>query len=158
MINRSSVTRWDLFKFLLLKVPTILWAGIKVDLLDHSHCKVSIRRNWRNRNPYDGVYFANIMAAAEMASGLIVFDEMRQADDVAGIKLAAYVRYTQADFIRPVKGKATVCCRQSNEITYAVLEAATNGKDVVRTYCTVHNERGKICADIVITWHITRVK
>lgn len=158
MINRSSLTRWDLFKFLLMKVPTVLWAGIKVDLLDHTHCKVSIRRNWRNRNPYDGVYFANVMAAAEMASGLMVFDEMRQAYDTAGIKLAAYVRYTEADFLRPVKGKATVCCRQSGEILSAILEAVTNGKDVVRTNCSVHNERGKLCADVTISWHIVRVK
>jgi len=157
MIKRSSVSRFDLFKFLLLKVPSVLWAGVKVDLLDHSSCKVKITRNWRNRNPFNGVYFANILTAAEMSSGLMVFDEMKQAEEVAGIKLVAVVQHMTSHFTRPVKGEATVCCRQARDITAAVLDAVTNGKAVVRTHSSVHNERGKICADVMIHWHIQRV-
>lgn len=157
MILRSTVSRWDMFKFLLMKVPTVLWAGIKVDLLDHSHCKVSIRRSWRNRNPYNGVYFANVLTAAEMASGLMVFDEILQAEDVAGIKVAAIISSVNVQFIRPVKGAATVCCRQARQIEVAVLDAIKDGRASVLTHSTVHNDRGRLCADVEIIWTLKRV-
>lgn len=157
MIRRSNITRWRLFKFLLRRCATVLWAGVRVEYLDHSLCSVSIKRNRRNRNPYDGVYFANILTAAEMASGLMVFDEMDYAWNVNGIQLVAKIGHASAHFSRPVKGAGMVTCHEGYDIEQLVCEAAIQGKAVIRTHSTVTNERGKICADVLIVWHITRV-
>lgn len=156
MMKRSSVSRWDLFKFLILRCPTVLWAGIKVDLLDHDQCTVRVKRGWRNRNPYNGVYFANILTAAEMSSGLMVFDEIQQAEEVAGIKLVAVVTNVSATFKRPVKTRAEVCCVQANAIRDCVLDAILMGRVTMQTKSVVRNERGKTCAEVHIDWCITR--
>lgn len=152
--RKVQIGKWELFKFLLTRVPTVLWAGIRLEHIDESKCAVSMRRNRRNRNPFDGIYFANIMTGAEMASGLLLFDEIRDFENRSSARFVAVIQHAEADFVRPITARAELSCVQGNEIRHAVFDAIAQGRTSITTLVTARNERGKRAADIRITWHI----
>lgn len=149
-----QVGRWELFKFLLTRVPTVLWAGVKVEHMDKDYCVVSMKRMWRNRNPFNGIYFANILAGAEMATGLMLFDEMRHAERVSKARFVAVIQKVESDYVRAITECATMTCTQGDELRCAVFDAIANGHATVESLVRATNERGKRAAEVRITWHV----
>lgn len=155
MILRSSVTRWEIFKFVLRNVPMVLWAGVKVRALGHNRCVTYMHRNWRNRNPYNGTYFAALLTGAEMASGLMVFDELRTAKRLTGLDLAARIVNVNASFKRQATRYAEFICEDGYAIEKKVIDGSiykSRKGETVQTHVRVINESGKLAAEITITW------
>ncbi len=152
--SRPNVTRWKVLAFLVKRVPLVLWCGVRVRQVYGPYCRVTMRRNWRNRNPYGGTYFAAIMAAAEMASGLMVFDEVIERGK-EGYKLAVLITHAEAKFIRPMTGTAEFLCDDGMEIDTAIAKAIQGRWASVETNIRVRDaSEHKPIAEVKIKWRI----
>lgn len=152
--DRPNVTKFNILRFVASKVPLVLFCGIKVESVRNDSCLVTMKRNWRNRNPYGGAYFAATLAAAEMATGIMVFDELIEQKK-RGFKVPAYIDQVDAMFYRQITGKASFVCHSGEAIRSAVQDAVDNRTtEMVRTIVYVTNERGKSVAKIKLDWCI----
>lgn len=118
---------------------------------------VTMRRNWRNRNPYNSAYFAATLAAAEMATGLMLFDDIIEQGK-QGTKLVASITRVEGEFIRPVVGPVEFTCNDGWKIVLAVGHAAERKHWSVAAAVHATNEAGKAVASILVTWQIRRIK
>lgn len=157
--TRPTVTRWKTITFLARHVPSVLFAGIKVHSISLTQCSIALTRNRRNRNPNNSVYFSNVVAAGEMAAGMMLFDDILNANN-SSYRLAAAITHAGADFRKPVDGKgALVVCRQGLEIAEAVQKARKTRMARITTESYVldpNNINGDPLATVYIEWAIVR--
>lgn len=147
------MTKWEVFKFVALRVPLVVFCGIRFKRYKHGQCVVTMRRNWRNRNPYKAAYFASVMAAGEMAAGIPLFEALRRAGNVVAVITAA-----SAKFVRPVlAGNEASFVYHPSGMQVAVNAAREYGKSSIVTQTNAYNEQGMLIARVEITWKLRRI-
>jgi hypothetical protein len=57
--------------FLLTKLPSAYFAGVRVREASESRCVVTVPYKWFSRNPFRSTYFACLSMAAEMSTGAL---------------------------------------------------------------------------------------
>lgn len=150
--DRPNVTKLNILRFVASKVPLVLFCGIKVESVRNDTCVVTMKRNWRNRNPYGGAYFAATLAAAEMATGIMVFDELIEQKK-KGHEIIAAIASVQAKFRRQITSGASFVCHDGGIIREAIQKIeGKQARILVQATVYVTNERGKTVAEIRIDW------
>ena len=106
--------------FLWRYLPTAIWMGLRLELLDDQICTIGLRYRWRNRNPFGSIYFAAQAAASELSTGLPAFLEIRRIQDH---QISMLVMDIQMTFLRQAKGKVYFRFDQIHLIRNAILRA-----------------------------------
>src|ERR687898_257461 len=57
--------------FLLSKLPSAFFAGVRVLKADEEKCSVKVPYKWFSQNPFRSTYFACLSMAAEMSTGVL---------------------------------------------------------------------------------------
>ena len=57
--------------FLLLKLPSAFFCGVRIRDIDESRCVVTVPYKWFSQNPFKSTYFACLSMAAEMSTGAL---------------------------------------------------------------------------------------
>ncbi len=57
--------------FVLTKLPSIWFWGVKITDLTSKRCELSIPFRWSTKNPFRSIYFAALSGAGELASGIL---------------------------------------------------------------------------------------
>src|SRR5215203_1615470 len=57
--------------FLLSKLPSAYFSGVRVKSIDENKCEVTIPFKWFSQNPFRSTYFACLSMAAEMSTGAL---------------------------------------------------------------------------------------
>lgn len=138
--------------FLLRRIPIIPFLGIKVLAESDTGCKVVIPRTWRNRNPFGITYFAALVAAGEMAGGMLIIPHVLNVRE-RGVDMAVVIRNVNAAFKRMADGPIYFRCEQGEEVRDAIAQAQYSGKPELITLRSVgYNEAGKVAVSVDITW------
>ena len=58
--------------FLLFKLPSAFFCGVRTKEINESNCVVSVKHRWINQNPFKSMYFAVQAMAAELSTGALV--------------------------------------------------------------------------------------
>lgn len=139
--------------FLFLKLPAAWWSGIKLKTLSETKSDVSIRYNWRTKNPFGSMYFACQAMAAEMASGILAFNAVNKA---AG-SYSMFVKNMEVDFSKKAKGTVTFTCIDGIQITQLLESLQQPGESgSLRCTSTGSDESGDLVSKFVIEWHFRR--
>src|SRR6188472_2634821 len=64
--------------FLLSKLPSAYFSGVRVKSLDENKCEVSVPFKWFSQNPFRSTYFACLSMAAEMSTGALAMANIYQ--------------------------------------------------------------------------------
>jgi hypothetical protein len=139
--------------FLIRRIPIIPFLGIKVEHETAEECRTSIRRLWRNRNPFGITYFAALIAAGEMAAGTLVVQRLIEALN-EGYKLGLVIDACSAEFVRPANDTIRFYCNGGYRVD-EVIDAFVDSTDkavVFSTYSEGRNLKGKLVASLVIQW------
>jgi hypothetical protein len=136
-------------KFLLAKLPSAFFAGLKIDAFDETGATVSLKQKWFNKNPFGSIYFAVLSMAAEMSTGVLCIGNIYKRKP--GVSMLVIEQ--RGLFHKKATGKILFTCTDGNKISAAVEESITTGNAVTITcYSKGTNSNNEMVAEFWITW------
>ena len=100
----SSLRKYNLFTF--TSLPSAFWAGVRVIGLDATSCTTTVKLNWFTKNPFKSMFWAIQGMAAELATGLPVTLEIRNAQK----PVSMLVLNNKANFSKKARGRINFIC------------------------------------------------
>jgi hypothetical protein len=135
--------------FLLSKLPSAFFSGVRVRYADEQKCVVTVPYKWFSTNPFRSTYFACHSMAAEMSTGVLAMAQTYQQKPA----ISMLVLRVEGDFLKKADGLTTFICEDGNIVKQMIREAAASGKPTTATLRSVGtNKDGDIVADFNITW------
>jgi hypothetical protein len=135
--------------FLLSKLPSAFFAGVRVRYIDAQRCKVTVPFKWFSQNPFRSTYFACLSMAAEMSTGALAMAHLY------GRKpgLSMLVVKVESEYFKKATGRTTFVCDDGELIRQAIEETIRTGEPaVVRAASAGLNEQEQTVALFYITW------
>lgn len=135
--------------FLLTRLPSALFSGLRVTEADADHCAVTVPYKWFTRNPFRSTYFACLSMAAEMSTGVLAMGNLYQSQP----PVSMLVIRTEANYTKKATGRTTFQCNEGPAIREAIDKARSTGDpQTIRARSTGTNANGDQVAEFFITW------
>lgn len=119
-----NITPGKLNKFLMIKLPSAWLCGVRVKEISKEHCIVRVKHKWINQNPFNSMYFAVQAMAAELSTGAMVIDQIKES----GQKISMLVAQNKAHFTKKATGKLEFTCKDGHLIHDAIQETIKTGE------------------------------
>ncbi len=138
-------------KFLFFKLPSAFWCGVRVKQIDNSRCVVTVKHRWINQNPFNSMYFAVQAMAAELATGAMVIDQIKES----GKKISMLVANNKSNFSKKASGRITFTCTDGHLIKDAIQQtiATSQGQTFWMKSIGV-NENGDQVSEMDFEWSV----
>ena len=135
--------------FLLSKLPSAYFSGVRVRYADEEKCVVTVPYKWFSTNPFKSTYFACLAMAAEMSTGVLAMAHTyKQTPTVSMLVLKV-----EGNFMKKAAGLTTFTCEDGRLVTQLVNDAMASGKATTAVMrSTGRNEAGETVAEFAITW------
>lgn len=135
--------------FLLSKLPSAFFSGVRVRYVDEEKCEVVVPYKWFSQNPFRSTYFACLSMAAEMSTGLLAMAHTYQQDPAVSM----LVLKLEANFVKKATGVTKFICEDGHLVKQLVRDAYASGKATTAIMrSTGINNEGETVAEFAITW------
>ena len=102
--------------FLLAKLPSAFFAGVRLKSITDNACSSTIKLRWINQNPFGSIYFAVLAMSAELTTGTLVLQKIRNSKQ----PISMLVTQQKSAFLKKAKGKITFTCNDGELINEAL--------------------------------------
>lgn len=144
-----TLTPFRLKMFMLFNLPLAFLAGLKLESLDHSVSKVSVRFGYLTKNPFKSIYFAVLCMAGELASGIMCLAAVKKSN----VPVSMLVTEMEVKFMKKAVGKIVFTCNEGARIEEAVqLTVESKQASSVKTKSVGTDEQGVVVAEMDILW------
>ncbi len=144
-----NVTPRKLNAFLMFKLPSAYFCGVRTKYLDNTKCIVSVKHRWINQNPFKSMFWAVQGMAAELTTGALVMTKIK----ASGKKISMLVATNNATFTKKATGRITFECNQGYLIDTTVIKAIETGEgQSVVLYATGKNKEGIEVSSFNFEW------
>ncbi len=138
-------------QFLLAKLPSAFFAGLKLESFDATHASISVKQKWFNTNPFRSIYFAVLSMAGEMSTGILCMGNVYKRQP--GISMLVIEQ--RGKFHKKATGKILFTCMDGKKISDAVEEAIVTGNAVtIECYSNGTNSNNETVAEFWVTWSV----
>lgn len=135
--------------FLLSKLPSAYFTGVRVRDADEKKCVVSVPYKWFSKNPFRSTYFASLAMAAEMSTGALSMAHLYKRKPSVSMLLVKL----EAEYYKKATGLTTFTCDDGDLIRQNIEDSIASGEaKSVRARSTGTNEQGEVVAEFFITW------
>ncbi len=135
--------------FMLTKLPSAFFSGVRLVYINEDKCMVSVRHRWFTKNPFNSIYFACLAMAAEMSTGMLAMGHTYKSSP----PVRMIVSDIKANFIKKATGKIIFTSEDGERIMAGIRDTSACGKTAfVNTHAHGKNKDGDIVASFVITW------
>jgi hypothetical protein len=135
--------------FLLTKLPSAFFAGLKIPEVDEDHCVVTVPYKWFTKNPFRSTYFACLSMAAEMSTGVLAMANIYKRKP----PVSMLVVHAEAAYFKKATGRTRFTCSDGAAIKAAVEKALATGEaTTIKVKSAGSNEAGEPIAEFFITW------
>ena len=135
--------------FLLLKLPSAFFCGVRVRKMDEMHCVVTVPYKWLSQNPFRSTYFACLSMAAEMSTGVLAMVQVYKRKP----PVSMLVVKVESEYFKKATGVTTFVCEDGDMMRQAVEESISTGEGkIFRARSVGKNTVGEIVAEFYITW------
>jgi hypothetical protein len=135
--------------FLLTRLPSAFFSGLKIPEADEQHCVVTVPYRWFTKNPFRSTYFACLSMAAEMSTGVLAMANLYDRKPA----ISMLVVHTEANYFKKATGLTRFACADGAAIKAAIAQAVTTGEaTTIRARSVGTNEAGDPVAEFFITW------
>lgn len=110
--------------FLIFKLPSAYFCGIRTKYLDDRKCIVKVKHRWINQNPFKSMFWAVQGMAAELTTGALLTSKIRES----GKNISMLVANNNANFTKKATGVITFVCNEGHLIDNAIEKAITTGE------------------------------
>jgi len=149
LFSRQMTSPLKFRMFLLSKLPSAYFSGVRVKSLDENKCEVTVPFKWFSQNPFRSTYFACLSMAAEMSTGALALGHLYKRDPAVSMLVVK----TEGEYFKKATDKTTFNCEDGLAIKKMIEEAVATGEPrTVRARSTGKNKAGEIVAEFFITW------
>jgi len=135
--------------FLLTRLPSAFFSGVRIRDADPERCAVTIPYKWFTKNPFRSTYFACLSMAAEMSTGTLAMAHIQGRKP----SLSMLVVGLEATYFKKATGRVMFVCRDGLAIQAVIGQAVATGEASTFRACSVgENEAGEVVAEFFITW------
>jgi len=135
--------------FLLFKLPSAFFAGVRLREIDAHHAMVTVPYKWFSQNPFKSTYFACLAMAAEMSTGVLGLLQLHKR--TPGVSML--VVNLEAAYFKKATSRTYFVCEAGDEIQAAVDGTIADGEArTVRAKSVGKNKDGEVVAEFYITW------
>ena len=146
-----SISASQYNKFLFFKLPSAFWCGVRVKKITNTTCVVSVKHRWFNQNPFNSMYFAVQAMAAELATGAMVIDQIKQS----GKKISMLVANNKGNFSKKATGRIAFTCNDGHFINQAIEQTIATGEGQTFWMKSIGvNEKGEQVSEMDFEWSI----
>ncbi|MDT8346345.1 MAG: DUF4442 domain-containing protein [Flavobacteriaceae bacterium] len=137
--------------FLFFKLPLAWLSGVRVNRLTEHLAVVQLRYRWINQNPFNSIYFAALLMASELSTGLLVFQSIKASRQ----NMSMLVTAQNAQFFKKARGKIRFECVQGKEVVEAIKAAISSGDPQKLALKSVGvDSRGEVVLEAIFHWSI----
>lgn len=137
--------------FVLFKLPSAWFSGVRVKQISKEQCTVSVKYRWINQNPFNSMYFAVQAMAAELTTGALVMYQIQES----GKKISMLVANNKGTFTKKARGKITFMCVDGHILKDRIQQAIVTGEG--QTFwmkSTGTDEAGDVVSIMEFEWSI----
>ena len=135
--------------FLLSKLPSAYFSGVRVKDLDENKCEVTVPFKWFSQNPFRSTYFACLSMAAEMSTGALALGHLYKRKPAVSMLVVK----TEGEYFKKAVDKTIFACEEGLEIKRMIEEALATGEArTIRAKTIGKNKAGELVAEFYITW------
>jgi hypothetical protein len=144
-----AISPSKLNKYLMFKLPSAYFCGVRAKELTHEKCLVQVRHKWINQNPFNSMFWAVQGMAAELATGALVMSHIRNS----GKNISMLVLNNKAHFSKKAKGKVSFTCEQGKAIKAVVKKAVATGEgQTIWMHASGIDENGDEVSNFSFEW------
>jgi len=146
-----KITTKKLNIFLMFKLPSAYFCGVRTKLIDDTNCIVFVKHRWINQNPFNSMFWAVQGMAAELSTGALVMFKIKES----GRNISMLVANNNASFSKKAKGLITFECNEGHLIDSAIDKAIKTGEG--QTFWMQSkgtNEEGIVVSSFNFEWTI----
>ena len=137
--------------FLLLKMPSAFFTGVRLQSIDNQKAVVKVTHRWINQNPFKSLFWAIQGIASELSTGILVMREITES----GQKISMLVTKMNATFTKKATGKILFICNEGDEIKMAINETIKTGEgQTIKMTSEGFNEEGISVSKFEYEWSI----
>ncbi len=146
-----EVTAKNLNRFLMFKLPSAFFCGVKLRVLESTKSVVTVKHKWINQNPFKSMYFAVQSMAAELSTGALLIKNI----DKSKHKFSMLIIGHNGVFTKKATGLISFTCNCENSIIEAIERAILTGEGQVITLKSVGiDEEGDQVSNYEFVWSI----
>lgn len=144
-----SVSKFN--KFVLFKLPSAYFCGVRVKAIDKNSCTVTVKHSWINQNPFNSMYFAVQAMAAELTTGALVISQIQES----GRKISMLVANNKGNFTKKATGRITFVCNDGHLIVDAIRKTIETGEGQTFWMKSIGtNEEGVQVSEMDFEWSV----
>jgi hypothetical protein len=137
--------------FLMFKLPSAYFCGVRTTSIDNEQCTVSVKHRWINQNPFNSMFWAVQGMAAELTTGALVMSKIRNS----GKTISMLVANNNASFTKKATGRITFQCNEGKKVDDAIEKAITTGEgQTIWMHATGTNAEGVEVSTFNFEWTI----
>ena len=135
--------------FLLAKLPSAFFSGLRIREMDEQKCSVTVPYKWFTKNPFRSSYFACLAMAAEMSTGALALAHVYKREP----RISMLVTGMKAAYHKKAVGITCFTCEQGKEFEALIQQAADTGQpQQITAIATGRNENDELVAEFSIEW------
>ncbi|MFC0605494.1 DUF4442 domain-containing protein [Winogradskyella pulchriflava] len=119
-----NITPSKLNKYLMFKLPAAYFTGVRTKEINKNSCVVTVKHRWVNQNPFKSMFWAVQGMAAELTTGALVMQKIRES----GKKISMLVASNNASFTKKATGIITFKCEEGLKIDEAIAKTIETGE------------------------------
>lgn len=137
--------------FLLFKLPSAWFCGVRLKYIDHSKAVVRVKHRWINQNPFKSLYFAVQQMAAELSTGVLVMQAIKRHN----VPISMLVIEAQSQFHKKATGQINFECHFGQQVIEAVNRSIKeNSPQVIDIPVCAYNSAGIKVSEFSFKWSI----
>lgn len=141
--------------FLLYKLPIAFLSGLRLVEADNNNAIIRVKHRWINQNPFNSMYFAIQAMAAEISTGLLILNKIKQS----GKSVSMLVIDMEARFTKKATGWNYFECADGKIISSAIKNTLeTKEAHVFWVKSIACNDCGEIVSEFNFKWSIKERK
>ena len=149
LFAKQMVSPLKVRMFLLSKLPSAYFSGVRIRSIDENKCEVTVPFKWFSQNPFRSTYFACLSMAAEMSTGALALGHLYKRKPAVSMLVVK----TEGEYFKKAVDKTKFVCEAGEEINRMIEEAIATGESrTVRVKSIGRNKAGELVAEFYITW------
>lgn len=149
LFARQMTSPFKFRMFLISKLPSAYFSGVRVKGLDENKCEVTVPFKWFSQNPFRSTYFACLSMAAEMSTGALALGHLYKRKPAVSMLVVK----TEGEYFKKAVDTTTFVCEDGLQIKRMIEEAvATTESRTIRAKTIGKNKAGELVAEFYITW------
>lgn len=137
--------------FLLFKLPSAFFLGVRVKSISDSSCTTTVKHRWINQNPFKSMFWAVQGIAAELSTGAMVMSKIKESNK----NISMLVANNKASFTKKARGRIFFTCVDGDLMDEAIGKTIATGEgQTIWMKSKGTNSEGEVVSIFEFEWTI----